>query len=62
MATTSHGSSHTAPAGASNFDMRQQEEMWTNFNRLAKWLIILSVIVLAGMATFLTGHHSQIVP
>lgn len=58
MATTSHGSSHNAPAGASNFDMRPQEEMWANFNRLAKWMIILSIIVLAGMAMFLTGNHT----
>ncbi len=60
MATTSHGSSPSTPAGASNFDMRPQEEMWANFNRLAKWLVIVSIIVLAGMAMFLTGHHTPI--
>lgn len=52
MSTPTHGS-HTTTA-ASNFDMRQQEEMWTNFNRLAKWVIILCVIVLVGMGIFLT--------
>ena len=56
MATPSHGSSHTSPA-ASDFDMRQAEEMWKNFNRLAKWVIILSIIVVTGMAIFLTGGH-----
>jgi len=53
MANAPHGSS----SGSSNFDMRQAEETWANFNKLAKWLIILSIIVLAGMAIFLTGHH-----
>lgn len=51
---SSHGSSHNAPATTSDFDMRQQDEMWANFNRLAKWLIAISIIVLAGMAMFLT--------
>ena len=50
MATHSSG-------GSSNFDMRQSEETWANFNRLAKWGIILTIIVLAGMALFLTGSH-----
>lgn len=56
MSSPSHGSSHNAPATANNWDMRQQDEMWGNFNRLAKWVIILSVIVLVGMAIFLTGN------
>ena len=46
-----------SPGGSSNFDMRQAEETWKNFNRLAKWVIILSVITLVGMALFLTGGH-----
>lgn len=54
MATTSHSSSHNAPAAGADFDMRQAEQMWANFNRLAKWMIVLSIIVLAGMAAFLT--------
>lgn len=58
MATPSHGSS-TSPA-ASNYDMRQAEEMWKNFNRMAKWGIILAIIVLAGMAMFLTGNHPPV--
>ena len=55
MSTPSHGSNLGASA-SSNFDTRQQEEMWANFNRLAKWIVILCVIVLAGMAMFLTGN------
>jgi hypothetical protein len=54
MSTPSHGSTPGGSA-SSNFDMRQQEEMWVNFNRLAKWIVILCVIVLVGMAVFLTG-------
>ena len=53
---SSHGSSHNAPATASGFDMRQQKETWANFNRLAKWVVALCIIVLAGMAMFLTGN------
>ncbi len=52
MANAPHGSTT-----GSNFDMRQAEETWVNFNRIAKWMIILSIIVLGGMALFLTGHH-----
>jgi hypothetical protein len=55
MATTPHGSS--SASSSANFDMRQAEEMWSNFNRLAKWGVILTVIVLTGMAIFLTGSH-----
>ncbi len=55
MANTPHGSSNASTSA--NFDMRQAEEMWTNFNKLAKWGIILAIIVLAGMAIFLTGGH-----
>jgi hypothetical protein len=46
-----------SPGGPSNFDMRQADETWANFNRLAKWTIILTIAVLAGMALFLTGSH-----
>ena len=55
MATTPPGSS--SPSPSANFDMRQAEEMWANFNRLSKWGIILVIIVLTGMAIFLTGGH-----
>ena len=49
---------HSSGAGnQSNFDMRQSQEMWKNFNRIAKWTIIVCIIVLAGMALFLTGGH-----
>ncbi len=44
---------------SSDFDMRQSEEMWKNFNRLAKWMVIGTIIVLALMAFFLTGDHPQ---
>jgi hypothetical protein len=37
--------------------LRQHEETWKNFNRLAMWIIIGALIVLAGMAFFLTGGH-----
>jgi hypothetical protein len=49
--------SSPTPGGPSNFDMRQADETWVNFNRLAKWTIILTIILLAGMALFLTGSH-----
>ncbi|MBV8535417.1 MAG: aa3-type cytochrome c oxidase subunit IV [Alphaproteobacteria bacterium] len=55
MATTPHGSSNVSTSA--NFDMRQAEEMWANFNRLAKWGGILVLILLIGMAMFLTGSH-----
>lgn len=55
MATTPHGSSSPASTSA-DFDMRQAEEMWKNFNRLAKWGIIVCLIVLSCMAIFLTGN------
>jgi hypothetical protein len=58
MATPSHGGSNS-PA-TSNYDMRQAEEMWKNFNRLAKWVMILTIILLVGMATFLTGNHAPL--
>lgn len=47
-----------SPSGDhSNFDMRQSEETWKNFNRLAVWIIVGTIIILAGMAFFLTGGH-----
>ena len=49
MANAPHGNTGTA----STFDMRQQEETWKAFNRLAKWIIIGLVIVLVAMAVFL---------
>ncbi|HEX9466172.1 MAG TPA: aa3-type cytochrome c oxidase subunit IV [Alphaproteobacteria bacterium] len=53
MANAPHGS----PTTASRFDMRQAEETWKNFNRLAKWMMIITLIVLVFMAAFLTGSH-----
>lgn len=47
--------SNTTPPSDFKFDMRQNVETWRNFNKLALWVLILSVIVLIGMATFLTG-------
>ena len=49
--------SSPTPGGSSNYDMKQAEETWVNFNRLAKWTIILTIVILAGMALFLTGTH-----
>ena len=60
MATPSHGSSNSA--ATSNFDMRQADEMWGHFNRMFKWGGILVLIVLIGMAMFLTGHHEPLSP
>jgi hypothetical protein len=56
MATPTHGNT----TGSGNFDMHQSEEMWKNFNRIAKWIIILTIIVLVGMASFLTGNHAPL--
>jgi hypothetical protein len=53
MANAPHGN----PGTSSNFDMRPLEETWHNFNRLAKWVIILTLILVVGMAVFLTGYH-----
>jgi Bacterial aa3 type cytochrome c oxidase subunit IV len=50
---TPHGSNTTS----SNYDIRQSEEAWKNFNTISKWVIIGCVILLAGMALFLTGSH-----
>ena len=44
------------------FDMHQSTETWDNFLRLAKWIIILLVILLAWMALFLTGGNPPPVP
>lgn len=41
----------------SNFDMRQSEETWKNFNRLAVWTIVGCLILVVFMAIFLTGGH-----
>lgn len=60
MATSSHGSSNSS--AASNYDMHQAEEMWKGFNRMFKWGGILVLIVLIGMAMFLTGHHEPLPP
>lgn len=35
-------------------DIRQQQEMWKNFTRLAKWTVIITATTLALMAAFLT--------
>jgi hypothetical protein len=39
------------------FDMHQSTETWGNFISLAKWIIVLTVILLALMAIFLTGGN-----
>jgi Bacterial aa3 type cytochrome c oxidase subunit IV len=49
MATT-HG-----PDSRDKFDMTQSTETWNNFLSLAKWTVIGSLIVVVGMAIFLTG-------
>jgi hypothetical protein len=37
------------------FDMSQSNETWSNFLSLAKWIVIGNIILLIGMAFFLTG-------
>lgn len=39
------------------YDMSQSTETWANFLSLAKWVIIGNIILLLGMAFFLTGGH-----
>jgi hypothetical protein len=39
------------------FDMHQSEETWGSFLRLAKWIMIMVVILLVFMAIFLTGGN-----
>jgi hypothetical protein len=41
----------------SNYDMRPHEETWALFNKLAVWTIIGCIIIVGGMALFLTGGH-----
>ena len=51
MAGPSHSNDH------STYDMRPHEETWRNFGKLAKWIIIACIIIVGGMALFLTGSH-----
>jgi hypothetical protein len=46
-----------ASPGPDRFDMRQSEETWIAFLRLAKWIVGLSVVTVVLMALFLTGSH-----
>jgi Ni,Fe-hydrogenase I cytochrome b subunit len=39
------------------FDMHQSLETWSNFLRLTKWVVILTVLLLIWMAIFLTGGN-----
>ena len=39
------------------FDMRQSEETWGSFLRLAKWIVGLTIVLVIFMALFLTGGH-----
>jgi hypothetical protein len=45
------------PEGRDKFDMSQSTETWGNFINLAKWVIIGNIVLLIGMALFLTGGH-----
>jgi flagellar biosynthesis/type III secretory pathway M-ring protein FliF/YscJ len=49
---TSHG-----PDAHEKFDMTQSNETWENFLSLSKWVLIGSIVVLVGMALFLTGSN-----
>ena len=46
----------TSP-GPDKYDMRQSEETWVAFLRLAKWTVGLTVVLVIFMALFLTGGH-----
>ena len=46
----------------SSYDMRPHTEAWEGFGRLAKWILILTGILVVGMALFLTGDHSHVIP
>lgn len=52
MASPSHGNNQH-----SNYDMRQAEDAWKNFNKLAIWVIVGSLAIVVFMAVFLTGGH-----
>lgn len=45
------------PESRDKFDMTQSTETWGNFLSLAKWIIIGNIVLLIGMAFFLTGGH-----
>jgi hypothetical protein len=45
------------PDARDKFDMTQSTETWGNFLNLAKWIIIGCVVLVLGMAFFLTGGH-----
>ena len=36
-------------------------QTWALFTRLAKWVVALCVLLLVGMALFLTGAHDHVV-
>lgn len=38
------------------FDMSAPTDTWATFQKLAKWVVILCVILLIFMAMFLTGR------
>jgi len=43
------------PEARDKFDMTENVQTWEMFLRLAKWVVIGAVIMLVGMALFLTG-------
>ena len=43
------------PESRDKFDMTQSTETWSSFLNLAKWVIIGNIVLLLGMAFFLTG-------
>lgn len=51
MASPSHGNDH------SQYDMRQAEDAWKNFNRLSSWTLGAVIVLVIFMAIFLTGGH-----
>jgi hypothetical protein len=47
-----------SPSGDhSNYDMRQAEDAWKNFNRLSTWTLGCVIVLVIFMAIFLTGGH-----
>ena len=39
-----------------NFDMTQNLDTWSDFNRLAKWVSGLTILILLAMLVFIVPH------
>jgi len=50
------GASHDKFDKEFNYDMTQNLETWSDFNRLAKWVSGLTILTLVAMYVFLVPH------